>query len=153
MTDTDSPGGTYTLIVAVPEPLEICVGALGEITFSSGEYAYTGSALGSGGFTRVDRHYRVAAGEHDVTHWHIDYLLGDSQTELTGVVGRETAAVECLVAQQLPESTAGDFGASDCSCQSHLAYTNSDDMETTVTDIYSQLDEGRFLPRLSNNRD
>lgn len=152
MNEIDSPGGTYTLVVSVPTPVEISVGALGETRFAPGEYAYTGSALGSGGFSRVDRHHRVASGDHDVTHWHIDYLLASHQTALTDTVGREMADVECTVAQKLPESPVDGFGASDCSCLSHLAYANDGNLVDTVTDIYTRLDEGYYLPRLGNRR-
>ncbi len=43
---------------------------------------YTGSALGSGGFSRVERYRAVAAGENDARHWHVDYLLGDETTSI-----------------------------------------------------------------------
>lgn len=49
-------GGTYTLVIALPEPATIKVGALGEHGFPTGWYAHTGSAFGSGGLSRVDRH-------------------------------------------------------------------------------------------------
>ncbi len=152
MNEIDSPGGTYTLVVSVSTPVEISVGALGGTRFAPGEYAYTGSALGSGGFSRVDRHHRVAAGGHDVTHWHIDYLLADNQTVLTDTVGREMADIECAVAQKLPESPVHGFGVSDCSCLSHLAYANDGNLVDTVTGIYSRFDEGHYLSGLGNRR-
>ncbi len=51
----ESVGGTYTLCVELPEPATIPVGALGETAFEPGWYAYCGTALGSGGFCRVER--------------------------------------------------------------------------------------------------
>jgi hypothetical protein len=54
--------GTYTLILFLKEPVRLKIGALGEVYFHEGYYAYTGSALGSGGFVRVKRHKTVAAG-------------------------------------------------------------------------------------------
>lgn len=54
-------GGTYTLAFAVPADRRVEVGALGARRFPAGGYAYTGSALGPGGFSRIDRHRRVAA--------------------------------------------------------------------------------------------
>ncbi|PSP86054.1 DUF123 domain-containing protein [Halobacteriales archaeon QS_6_64_34] len=53
-------GGTYTLVLARDHSGPIEVGALGAIDFPAGWYAYTGSALGSGGFSRIDRHRAVA---------------------------------------------------------------------------------------------
>ena len=69
-------GGTYTLLLSLPDPTTVAVGALGEFDLPAGAYAYTGSALGTGGFARVERHRRVARGDHDVRHWHVDHLTG-----------------------------------------------------------------------------
>lgn len=124
MTDDALPtegSGTYSLLVAVPGPCSIDVGALGERRFPAGGYAYTGSAMGSGGFARLDRHRRVAAGENDVRHWHVDHLLGHPDTALVGVERVVGADVECRVARALPDGPIPDFGASDCDCRSHLA--------------------------------
>ncbi|MFC7177464.1 GIY-YIG nuclease family protein [Halosegnis marinus] len=114
-------GGTYTLLLDLPASATIEVGALGEHDFPAGAYAYTGSALGTGGFARVERHRELAAGEREVRHWHVDYLLGHPDADVVGDV-RTEAAVECAVARALPEGTVPGFGASDCDCRSHLAY-------------------------------
>lgn len=120
-------GGTYTLVLERHRGGPIEVGALGERSFPSGWYAYTGSALGSGGFSRIDRHRAVAAGENDTRHWHVDYLLGDAVTAIDRVV-TTTADAECTVASAVDGPTAdgfgrvADFGCSDCDCHSHLAY-------------------------------
>ena len=71
-------GGTYTLLVELPECSTVEVGALGSLDLDAGWYAYTGSALGPGGFTRVQRHREMAVGERAARHWHVDYLLGDT---------------------------------------------------------------------------
>lgn len=114
-------GGTYTLLIGLAREAILEVGALGEHTFPGGWYAYTGSALGSAGFTRVQRHCELAAGERDVRHWHIDYLLGHPETLVVADTRSEVNA-ECTVARALPEGPVAGFGASDCDCQSHLAY-------------------------------
>ncbi|MFY4811365.1 GIY-YIG nuclease family protein [Haloarcula sp. AONF1] len=120
-------GGTYTLVLERGTSGSIAVGALGEIEFPAGWYAYTGSALGSGGFGRIDRHRAVAAGDNDTRHWHIDYLLGDAATTVARVVTTE-ADIECAVAQRVDgPTTAGfdridAFGCSDCDCRSHLIH-------------------------------
>jgi len=59
---TATTGGTYTLLVAVPEVTTADVGALGWTAFEPGWYAYTGSAFGPGGLGRVDR--RPGTGRH-----------------------------------------------------------------------------------------
>lgn len=113
--------GTYSLLVAVPEALAIDVGALGQCTCPAGGYAYTGSAMGSGGFARLDRHRRVAAGDNEARHWHVDSLLGHPDTALVAVERVVGADVECRVARALPDGPVDGFGASDCDCRSHLA--------------------------------
>jgi len=117
----DSTGGTYTLLVEFAAPAAVEVGALGEYPFDAGVYAYTGSALGAGGFARVDRHRRTARGEHGVRHWHVDHLLGHPDAGIDRVVRSVGADVECAVAERLPPGPVDGFGASDCGCESHLA--------------------------------
>ncbi|QLH80230.1 GIY-YIG nuclease family protein [Halosimplex pelagicum] len=116
--------GTYTLLVELAAPATIEVGALGEVEFAAGAYAYTGSAFGPGGFARVERHRELAAGERDARHWHVDYLLGNPDAAVAAVVRTADADVECAVSRTLAgadgiERVAG-FGASDCDCDSHL---------------------------------
>lgn len=114
--------GTYTLLVDLSERASIEVGALGEREFRAGWYAYTGSALGAGGFARVDRHRAVAAGRNEVRHWHIDYLLGHPETTIAQVLTSAGVDAECAIAQSLSGSRVAGFGASDCDCESHLVY-------------------------------
>lgn len=115
-------GGTYTLLVELPVAVTLEVGALGEHGLPAGWYAYTGSALGAGGFARVDRHYEVAAGDRDARHWHVDYLLGHDAARPRGDVRTPGADAECAIARALPEGPVAGFGSSDCGCPSHLAY-------------------------------
>ncbi|MDG5778386.1 GIY-YIG nuclease family protein [Haloarculaceae archaeon H-GB2-1] len=114
--------GTYTLVVEVPEPLVIEVGALGPVQFDAGWYAYTGSAFGPGGFSRIDRHRSLADGETDTRHWHIDYLLGEPTTDLEVVFTTPDRDVECAVSERIEGRRIDDFGASDCACPSHLVF-------------------------------
>ena len=56
-------------------------------------------------------------------HWHIDYLLKES--EVTDVIYAETTKkIECNLSEYLSKQTNGikDFGCSDCKCESHLYY-------------------------------
>ncbi|TKX73311.1 MULTISPECIES: DUF123 domain-containing protein [Halorubrum] len=118
---SDAAGGSYTLVVDLAADATLSAGALGEHRLPAGAYAYTGSALGSGGFSRVDRHRRTASGDHDVRHWHVDYLLGHPAARIDRVVRSVGADVECAVAERLPAGPVDGFGASDCDCPSHLA--------------------------------
>jgi len=115
-------GGTYTLLIELPAPRSVTFGAAGERALDAGWYAYTGTAFGPGGLARVDRHARVAAGENDARHWHVDHLLGARETTL--VAAFETPGVdrECAVTDRLPAERVAGVGATDCDCPAHLAY-------------------------------
>jgi len=119
-----SDGGTYTLLVALVAPATVEVGSLGAVDLPAAHYAYTGSALGPGGFARVERHREVAAGDRDVRHWHVDSLLGLEAARVTGAVRSPGADAECAVARGIGDEadTVAGFGATDCDCASHLAY-------------------------------
>ncbi len=111
--------GTYVLAIDVPETT-IDVGALGRLEFTSGTYAYIGSAFGPGGFSRVTRHRELARGERDTRHWHVDYLLGHPETRLEAVYLFPDADRECELAATLPGQPVDAVGASDCRCPAHL---------------------------------
>jgi endonuclease-3 len=147
MTDRVSAGGTYTLVVSLPEATTIAVGALGDVAFHAGGYAYTGSALGSGGFARVDRHRELAAGERETRHWHVDYLLGHHATAIEDVVRTAGRDVECAVAKRLGDGPAPGFGASDCGCSSHLARRESvEAIRADVEDAHAEATEVETEP-------
>ena len=128
--DTESPRGTYALVYRVPEAT-VDVGALGRCELASGGYVYVGSAFGTGGLRRLLRHRRVADGEHDTRHWHVDYLGGHPDVELVGVVCVVGQNVECAVASALDATAVSGFGSSDCACSAHLA--RFDDAQTATS--------------------
>ena len=114
--------GTYSILLELPRETRIEFGAAGERVLDAGWYAYTGSAFGPGGLSRVERHRRVARGENDTRHWHVDYLLGAAPSRWDGV-WTTTRDAECMVAGQLPGEAIQGIGATDCDCASHLQYT------------------------------
>jgi len=114
--------GTYTLLIELPEAATITFGAAGERDLDAGIYAYSGSAFGPGGFSRIDRHRRVATGANDARHWHVDYLLGHPGTRIAEVVRSADADIECAVSQRLAGDPVPGIGASDCDCPTHLIY-------------------------------
>ena len=128
----DAPPGTYVLVFGLDAAATVTVGALGAAGFTAGAYAYVGSAFGSNGLGRVDRHRRVAEGTHDVRFWHVDYLGGHPAASLDSVVAAPGSDVECRLAAALrkrahdlaprPADAAvpPGFGASDCGCPAHL---------------------------------
>ncbi|WP_336002172.1 GIY-YIG nuclease family protein [Halorientalis halophila] len=134
-------GGTYTIVVNLPEPETLTVGSLGGHELPAGACAYTGSAFGPGGFSRVDRHVEMAAGERDARHWHVDYLLGDTPARIETVARSPGAEIECAVARALAETGAvvvEGFGASDCDCPTHLHH--HDDRDALVAAVRSAHD-------------
>lgn len=115
-------GGTYTLVVALSTPARIEVGALGTISFDEGWYAYVGTALGPGGFSRIDRHRELATGTGTTRHWHVDYLLGHSESSIHSVIKTAAVDAECRVADHVDATAVPHFGCSDCDCHSHLFF-------------------------------
>ena len=115
--------GTYVLVVQLNRLKRIKVGRLGIITFKSGCYLYTGSALGPGGLSgRIHRHIRPES--HKRSHWHINALISRGIiTDVWWTMSRQRQ--ECAWGEILSmtgDRTAPGFGASDCRCAGHLVW-------------------------------
>lgn len=126
--------GVYILVLRMKENENICVGKLGMFHFRSGYYAYVGSARGPGGFKRVTRHFNVFSGKNKTRKWHIDHLL--PYTEIVCAVLVPTDAdLECSVSSAMGTFLEGikGFGCSDCSCNTHL-YFSENDMQSKIID-------------------
>ncbi len=137
---SEQSGGTYTLLVEMSGAADIGVGALGEQHFESGWYAYVGSALGSGGFSRTERHRELAAGERETRHWHVDYLLGHPESRLESAVKTSGVDGECAVASALENPKITGFGCSDCSCETHLFFAPTrEKLRSAVEDAHDPL--------------
>ncbi len=119
--------GTYVLILRLGNDAVIQIGKLGEIVLRHGSYAYVGSALGSGGFKRVTRHFNVASGMNHVRKWHIDYILPHSEVKCA-VLMPSYDRLECSVARLLGKTLTSipGFGCTDCRCSSHLFFSEND---------------------------
>jgi Uri superfamily endonuclease len=134
--------GIYTLIIALPRPEKIVVGSLGAIDFPQGYYSYTGSARGTGGLKRVDRHILVSQGIKKVRRWHIDYLLPKA-CFLEAFVTKTPLDLECDVARAIGErlTPVPGFGCTDCRCPSHLHHsTDLQGMRDAVSLAHSRQD-------------
>lgn len=121
--------GTYCLCIKIKEEKIIRIGALGEIEFPRGKYIYVGSALNSL-YPRLERHLKQSRGEHDVTHWHIDYLLKEPETTIEHIFLYDNGEKqECNIASKVAEhgEPIRRFGCSDCKCISHLYKVHSFD--------------------------
>ena len=115
--------GSYVIIARLETPTRITIGKLGRFDFDAGFYAYSGSALGTGGLAARLDHHREPAKK---LQWHIDYLLEHAEiVEIWWAV--DLKRKECNWASAL-RSVPGakvpvpNFGASDCRCLSHLVY-------------------------------
>lgn len=113
-------GGVYILKIKLDKETKIKVGALGKQFFAPGYYFYAGTAQRNLG-ARVKRHYS----SDKKFHWHIDYLLAEAKLK-NDYIFDLPAAGECFLAKKLIDkggkTPVKGFGASDCSCESHLLY-------------------------------
>lgn len=110
--------GVYQLLIRLPQSTMLRVGGLGPLALAAGWYVYSGSAR-NGLHQRVGRHLRRSKRPH----WHIDYLLAAAERIQAYVLpGTDTSECDlhrraCGAGRAVP-----GFGASDCRCDSHLAY-------------------------------
>jgi len=124
----------YVLIIEVVNTTSIKVGSLGKLLFTTGIYAYVGSAQNNLD-QRIKRHLR----KEKKLFWHIDYLLNDNKTKIKKVlIKKGIKKEECNLAKLI--NTKGKailkFGSSDCSCKSHLFFIEDYRLlETNIKDI------------------
>ncbi|MDP3564242.1 MAG: GIY-YIG nuclease family protein [Methanoregula sp.] len=125
--------GIYCLIFKNPGCV-VRVGALGEIAFRPGWHCYIGSALGSGGLKRLERHISLAAQRDKRPKWHVDYLHISSCFSLVYAVYAVTnEQLECQLAHELDTGGVLKFGCSDCTCTSHLFYREDDPQDEIIS--------------------
>ncbi len=113
--------GTYALVFKSADEQQVDVGKLGRFSAAPGFYVYVGSAFGPGGLkARITHHAKISR----LPHWHIDYLrpilhLKEAwySYDCERHEHRWAGAVSRFKAATIPMA---GFGASDCSCQSHL---------------------------------
>ena len=137
--------GAYVLVLRLVNDTDICIGKVGELHFKKGFYAYVGSALGTGGFKRVTRHFNVASGRNRTRKWHIDYLLPHSKV-ICAVLLQTDEALECTVAGTLgrfSEEIPG-FGCTDCACSTHLFFSETD-LEDSIARTCSEFIENESI--------
>jgi len=113
-------GGVYLLKIKLEKEKEIKIGALGQKIFAPGYYFYAGTAQRNLK-ARIERHYS----SDKKFHWHIDYFLAEAELE-NDFYFELPGEGECFLAQTLikqgGKTPIAGFGASDCSCGSHLIY-------------------------------
>ena len=121
----------YVLKIRKSKDSSIRIGSIGVHDFPEGWYGYIGSSR-TKEFKRVDRHAEISKGEKNTKHWHIDYLLNETDTKVLGYFCSRDA-LECGVASHINLKSVEDFGSSDCDCSSHLVH--SDEEEGLIDEI------------------
>ena len=129
--------GVYILLLKNDE-CRIQVGAQGERKFSAGWHAYVGSALGSGGFSRVMLHFRLNIEKTKSPRWHIDSLLLSPSFQVSRAYCIHTEErIECPLARRMTGTVIAGFGSSDCTCEGHLFYYPSDPHDDILQILHS----------------
>ena len=118
-----STPGTYALILSSTADELLQIGRLGQLPVRAGFYVYVGSAFGPGGVrARLAHHCRPAARPH----WHIDYLRMVTYPITIwytyDTLRREHQWAEVLQRTRGASIPLQRFGASDCTCVSHLYF-------------------------------
>ena len=125
--------GIYCLVFENPG-CTVSVGALGPVIFPPGWHMYTGSALGSGGLKRLERHIALSEARDRRPKWHVDYLLtSDRFVPRYAVYAVTGERLECRLAEAVGGPGVPSFGCSDCSCHSHLFYRAADPTDEICT--------------------
>ncbi|MBN1380683.1 MAG: DNA/RNA nuclease SfsA [Deltaproteobacteria bacterium] len=109
--------GSYLMQLHFPEDRKIEIGSLGRVFIKKGYYLYAGSAKKNLS-RRVERHLR----KKKRFFWHIDYLR-DQAASCFAIPIRTSDNIEHELAAavaKISDWSVPHFGASDCSCESHL---------------------------------
>ncbi|MFY0609784.1 MAG: GIY-YIG nuclease family protein [Candidatus Atelocyanobacterium thalassa] len=117
--------GTYCLLLFCFNSTSASIGNLGLYPINLGYYIYVGSAFGAGGLnSRIQRHIKIYKNKH----WHLDYLrqylIPLEVWYSTSKIRQEHEWAKFLLNNNLFKVPVKKFGASDCSCISHLFYSD-----------------------------
>ena len=115
--------GIYALLIFLEKDKALKIGMLGKIKFLKGFYIYIGSAQNSLE-KRITRHFS----QNKKIRWHIDYLLEYSEIKKVWIKENAIKSEECKTAQIFAKNFCfiPGFGASDCTCKSHLFYSKKE---------------------------
>ena len=133
--------GTYALVMICDDQRQVEVGKLGRFLVRPGCYVYIGSAFGPGGLkARIAHHAKIS--HHP--HWHIDYLRSVLRlNEVWYTVDakpREHRWAESISRLNGATQPIKGFGASDCSCTSHLfAFTDQPSIRSFRRRLHTQV--------------
>ena len=136
---------TYCLLIKLNQNSTIKIGKLGELDFKKGYYVYVGSALNS-----IDGRIKRHLSKEKKIFWHIDYLLAAPGSKVNEVIlERSSKKWECNIAMEISKKglQVNKFGCSDCKCNSHLFYFESNkEAENTCLDAFKtfKLETGKI---------
>ncbi|KAB2951795.1 DNA/RNA nuclease SfsA [Heliorestis acidaminivorans] len=139
-------GGSYLIVMHLPERTTLTVGSLGEIILEPAYYVYVGTAK-TNLTQRVNRHLR----KKKTLRWHVDYLR-EKATTCSALPIRTTERIEHDLAGRLAslaQWTVPGFGCSDCKCTSHLfAFTDNPQHSEPFIEMLQYFRMGRVEERL-----
>jgi sugar fermentation stimulation protein A len=141
--------GAYIVVLRLPRRRAIPVGSLGSVVFRPGYYVYVGSAR-KNLTQRIQRHRRLRKN----FFWHIDYLRNAADW-VEALPVRTADDLECSIAGAMGKITQWSvpgFGASDCSCPSHLFGMEKDPLlSAPFIELVEQFRIRRLLPMIGQS--
>jgi Uri superfamily endonuclease len=111
--------GIYVLWLRTTLKRSFTVGKAGHLPLTGGYLAYVGSAMGPGGLKSRLAHHLCPSPK---PHWHIDYIKAHATIEQIWVLPQTTLDEHTIATALVAVGgrPLGRFGASDCSCDTHL---------------------------------
>ncbi|MCX7730934.1 MAG: DNA/RNA nuclease SfsA [Candidatus Caldatribacterium sp.] len=137
--------GSYLLSGHLRGDVRVSVGRIGEYCFRKGFYLYVGSAMRSLS-ERIRRHFRKGKKKR----WHIDFLVPFLE-DLRAFPVQSSERLECALSRELRNvfQEIPLFGASDCSCASHLFYVPQPPLQNEAfVEILLRFRIGRIAEKL-----
>lgn len=116
--------GVYLLVLENENASTMPIGKR-KLHFDSGYYIYCGSAM-NGLERRIERHFS----RRKKLRWHVDYLSMKAKPIAAFAVVSEVK-IECWLSIELSKifKEFDEFGASDCSCRTHLFFSPFNPLE------------------------
>lgn len=118
--------GTYAVILLSRVDSDVNIGTRLRLSVQPGYYIYVGSAFGPGGVASRIKHHISAVKR---PHWHLDYLRQFADV-IEVWFTYDTLKRECQWASLISSigvlySPIKGFGATDCTCSTHLMYSST----------------------------
>ncbi len=126
--EQESPDrGCYILLLRLGRARRLRIGKLGDVRFPRGYYLYVGS-----GMRNLSQRIRRHRHRRKRFFWHIDYLR-EAADFIAAFPVRTATPIECEMAaavREMADWSIPRFGASDCTCTTHLFGTANHPLHT-----------------------